>query len=159
MKTVTPNIRMLLLRLALLALFIYIYQWPLEKIRTGQYQNNAGMFWLGFVIISIFPAYTLWTLCGVLWVTISDDQAKIRFHHFYKTVEAFGSNIDAYCKTVHKTKVSTFGGVLIKMKSGRAVEVTEYNIKSITEIERFLRYNKVPPKEHMKSWFPLKRQI
>jgi len=159
MKTVIPNIWMLLLRLALLVLFIYIYQWPLEKITTGQYQNNEGVFWIGLIVVTMFPAYLVWTLFGVLWVTISDDQTKVRFHHFYKTVEAFGSDIDGYFKTVHKTKVNTFGGFFIKMKSGKVVEVTEYNLKSLNEIRDFLRHNKVPLRGDMKSWFPLKRRI
>jgi len=159
MKTVIPNIWLLLLRLALLALFVYIYQWPLEKIRTGQYQNNEGVFWLGLVVVTMFPVYLLWTLCGVLWVTISEDQRMVRFHHFYKTVEATGSDIDGYFKTVHKTKVSTFNGFLIKMKSGQVVEVTEYNLKSLSEIRDFLGHNKVPLRGNKNSWFPLKRRI
>jgi hypothetical protein len=159
MKTVIPNIWMLLLRLALLALFIYIYQWPLEKIRTGQNQNDEGVFWLGLAVITMFPAYLVWTLFGVLWVTISNDRTSIRFHHFYKTLDVFGSDIDSYYKTIHKTKVSTFKGFLIKLKSGKVVEVTEYNLKSISEISGFLSHNKVPVRGDMKSWFPLKRRI
>jgi hypothetical protein len=159
MKTVNPNIWMLLLRLVLLALFIYIYQWPLEKIRTGQYQNNEGVFWLGLVVVTMFPAFLVWTLLGVLWVKISDDHREVHFHHFFKTVRILGSDIDGYFKTVHKTKVNSFEGFLIKLKSGEVLEVTEYNLKSINEIRDFLRHNKVPLRGDMKSWFPLKRQI
>ena len=159
MKTVIPNIWMLLLRIALLGLFIYMYQWPLEKIRTGQYQNNEAIFWLGLVVITMLPAYLIWTLLGVLGVTISNDATIIRFHHFYKTVEVFGSDIDGFYKTVHKTKVSTFKGLLIKLKSDKVVEVTEYNLKSIREINDFLGNSKMPLRGDMKSWFPLKRRI
>jgi len=159
MKTVIPNIWMLLLRIVLLALFVYIYQWPLEKIKTGQYQNNETIFWLGLVVITMFPAYLIWTLFGVLWVTISNDGTIIRFHHFYRTVEASGSDIESYYKTVHKTKVSTFQGLLIKLKSDKVVEVTEYNLKSVKEIRSFLSYNKVLLRGDKNSWFPLKRRI
>lgn len=159
MKTVIPNIWMLLLRIVLLGLFVYIYQWPLEKIRTGQYQNNEGVFWLGLVVVTMFPAYLIWTLLGVLWVTISDDLMTIRFHHVYKSVEVFSSDIDSYYKTVHKTKVRTFNGFFIKLKSGKIVEVTEYNLKSISEVGGFLRHSKVPLRGDMKSRFPLKRRI
>jgi hypothetical protein len=159
MKTVIPNIWMLLLRIALLALFVYIYQWPLEKIQTGQYQRNEAIFWLGLVVITMFPAYLVWTLFGVLWVTISNDRTTIRFHHFYRTVEASGSDIESYYKTVHKTKVSTFQGLLIKLKSDKVVDVTEYNLKSVKEIRSFLSYNRVPLRGDKNSWFPLNRQI
>jgi hypothetical protein len=159
MKTVIPNIWMLILRLALLMIFLYIYQWPLEKISTGQYKANEGAFWLGLVVVTMFPAYLVWTLFGVLWVTIYDDRTKVRFHHFYKTVEVFGSDIDGFFKTVNKTKISTFRGFLIKLKSGKVVELTEYNLKSLNEIRDFLNYNKVPFKGEMKSWFPLNRRI
>jgi hypothetical protein len=159
MKIVIPNIWMLLLRIILLGLFIYIYQWPLEKIRTGEYQNNEIIFWLGLVVITLFPAYLIWTLFGVLWVTIYNDATTIRFHHFYKTVKVIGSDIDGYYKTVHKTKVKTFEGLLIKLKSNKVVEVTDYNLKSITEVSDFLTNNKVLLLGDMESWFPLKRRI
>lgn len=159
MKKVIPNIWMLLLRIALLALFVYIYQWPVKKIQTGQYGENEAVFWLGLIVITLFPAYLVWTLFGILWVTISIDGATIRFHHFYRTVEVTGSDIDGYYKTVHKTKVSIFQGLLIKLKSGKVVEVTEYNLKSVKEIGSFLNYNKVPLRGEKNSWFPLKRRI
>lgn len=159
MKTIIPNIWMLLLRIVLLVLFVYIYQWPLEKIKSGQYQNNEAIFWLGLVVVTMLPAYLIWTLFGVLWVTISNDMSTIHFHHFYKTVEATGSEVDSYYRTVNKTKVSTFQGLLIKLKSDKVVEVTEYNIKSVKEIGSFLSYNKAPLKGDKNSWFPLKRRI
>lgn len=159
MKTVIPNNWMLLFRIALLVLFIYIYQRPLEKITSGRYKDNEAIFWLGLAMVTIFPAYLLWTLFGVQWVTISKDRLSIRFHHFYKTVEVISSDIDSYYKTVLKTKVSTFNGLLLKLKSNKVVEVTEYNLKSINEINDFLRDNKVTFKGDMKSWFPLKRRI
>jgi hypothetical protein len=159
MKTVIPNIWMLLLRVALLGLFIYIYQWPLEKITTGQYKNNEALFWLGLTVVTMFPVYLIWTLLGVFWVRISNDMSTIRFHYLYKTIEATGSEIDYYYKTVHKTKVSTFQGLLIKLKSNKEVEVTEYNLKSVKGIRTFLSYNKTPLKGDKNSWFPLKRRI
>lgn len=139
MKTVIPNIWTLSLRIAALALFIYIYQWPLGKIGTEQYHNNEGVFWLGVVVVTMFPVYLVWTLLGVLWVTISDDLTEVQFHHLFKTITVLRSDIDGYFKTVHKTKVSNFEGFLIKMKSGEVLEVTEYNLKSINEIADFLR--------------------
>lgn len=159
MKTVVPNILMLLLRIALLGMFVYIYQWPLEKITTGEYRMNETIFWLGLIGMTMFPAYLLWTLFGVLWVTISNDGTRIHFHHFYKTIKASASDIDGYYKTVHETKVSTFNGLLIKLKSKKVVEVTEYNLTSVGEISEFLRNYKVPLRGDMKSWFPLKRRI
>ena len=104
MKTIIPNIWMLLFRLALLTLFIYIYQWPIEKIKTGQHLVNPVGFWLGFILITVFPAYLLWTLFGVLWIRISSDNSIIRFHYLYKTIENTGSDFDGYYKTTHKTK-------------------------------------------------------
>lgn len=159
MKTVIPNIFILLLRIALLALFIYIYQWPIEKLQTGQYRENEVVFWLGLGLITMFPVYLIWTLFGVLWVTISNDGTTISFHHFYKTLVITSSDIDGYYKTVHKTKVSTFQGLLIKLKSNKVVEVTEYNLRSIKDIKGFLSYNKVPLRGNKNSWFPLKRRI
>ncbi len=159
MKTVSTNIWMLVLRLLLLALFVYIYQWPLEKIRTEQYHNNEGVFWLGFFVIMMFPVYIVWTLCGVLWIQISNNKSTIRFHHFYKRIDVHSSAIDGYYKTVHNTKVKTFKGFILKLKSGRVIEITEYNLKSLTEINDFLTYNKIPLRAEIKSWFPLKRRI
>lgn len=150
---------MLLLRIALLALFAYIYQWPLEKISTGQYQSNSLIFWFGLLAVTMFPAYIIWTLLGVLWVTISNDRSTIRFHYVYKTLEATSADIESYYKTVNDTKINTFQGLLIKLKSNKVVEVTEYNLKSIKEIERFLSYNKTPLKGNKNSWFPLRRRI
>jgi hypothetical protein len=47
MKTITPNIWTVLLRLVLLAFFVYLYQFPVAKIISGEYDNLA-FFLLGF---------------------------------------------------------------------------------------------------------------
>ncbi len=160
MITIMPNIWMLLFRIALLALFGFIYQrGPLEKIATGQYQTNEGVFWLSIAFYSIFPAYLIWTLLGVMWVRISKDMSKICFHYFYKTFKVGSIEIDNYYETKHNTKLSNFKGLLIKLKSGKVIEVTGYNLKSVKEIVTFLRYNKVPYKGDKNSWFPMKRKI
>lgn len=158
-KIILPNIWMLLLRVALLVLFAYMYQWPLEKIRTEEYQDNVLVFWLGFVGMTMFTAYVFWTLLGVLCVTISSDRSNIRFWFFYKTIQVTGSDIDGYYKTVQKTKVSTFRGLLIRLKSGKIVEVTAYNLASLKEITDFLVHSRAPLKGDKNSWFPLKRWV
>ena len=150
---------MLLLRITLLVFFVYFYQWPLEKFRTGQYQNNEAIFWFGLTVVSMFPTYIIWTLFGVMWVTISNDMNTISFHHLHKTVEVTGFEIDSYYKTVHKTKMSTFQGLLIKFKSNKVVEVTEYNLNSVKAISNFLNNNKAALKGDKNSWFPFKRRI
>jgi hypothetical protein len=150
---------MLFLRLVLLILFIYIFQWPLEKIRAGQYPDNPTIFWLGLALTTIFPLYLLCTLLGVLWVSISHDNSKIRFHYLYKTIESSASGIDGYYRTTNKTKVSSYQGLLVKLKSGKVIEISEYNLKSIKEVGNFLQTNKVPLRGDKSSWFPLKRII
>lgn len=159
MKKISPNIWILLLRICLLSLFIYMFQWPLAKFNTGQYLNNPISFWLGLILISMFPIYLVWTLFGVLWVTISADSSIIRFHYLYKTIQTASLDIDSYYKTTHKTKVSNYKGLLIKLKSDKVIEITEYNLKSIRGVEDFLRINKVPLRGEKSSWFPLKRGV
>jgi hypothetical protein len=85
--------------------------------------------------------------------------STIRFHYLYKIIETSGSEMDSYYKTVYKTKVSTFQGLLIKLKSDEVVEVTEYNLESVNGIKTFLSYNKTPLRGDKKSWFPLKRRV
>lgn len=150
---------MLLLRIVLLALFVYMYQWPLEKISTGQYHENEAMFWFGLMFFTLFPVYIIFTFFSVLWVTISNDRSTIRFHYFYKTVSVAGSEISGYYKTTHKTKVSTFDGLLIILKSNKTVVVTEYNVRSTKAIVGFLSNNSVPLRGDKDSWFLLKKRI
>lgn len=159
MKTIYPNILMLLVRLILLCLFIYMFQWPLEKFTTGQYLVNPIGFWFALILFSIFPVYIFWTVLGVLWVTVSEDNSIVRFHYLYKTIEISPLDIDGYYTTINKTKISNYKGLLIKLKHDRAVEITEYNLKSIHSINDFLRKNKIPLRGEKSSWFPLKRRI
>lgn len=158
MKTVMPNIWMLLFRLVMLIAFIYMYQWPLEKFHSGDYQDNPLAFWFGLIFFSIFPMYLLWTLFGVLWITIIYDKSAIHFHYLYKTLKTTASNIDEYYRTTQKTKISSFRGVLIKLKTGKVVEVSEYNLKSIQIVNEFLATNKIPLKGDKISWFPWNRK-
>ena len=159
MKTIIPNIWMLLLRIGLLTLFVYMFQWPLEKISTGEYLNNPFGFGLGLIIFLMFPIYILWTLLGVLWVTISNDNSLIRFHYLYKTIEITCIDFDGYYNTTQKTKISNYKGLLIKLKSDKVIEISEYNLRSIQDITDFFRINKVPLRGDKNSWFPLKKRI
>jgi hypothetical protein len=121
-----------------------MFQWPLEKISNGEYLNNPSIFGLSLIFFSMFPIYILWTLLGVLWVTISDDNSIIRFHYLYKTIESTSIDIDGYYKTTDKTKISSYKGLFIIFKSGKLIKISEYNLKSIQGVMAFLRMHKIP---------------
>jgi hypothetical protein len=136
-----------------------MYQWPLEKIKSGEYQENLPVFLIGMFAVSMFPAYFLWTLLGILWVKVADDNTQVVFHYLFKTVKLIPTDIDGYYKTHNDTKLKRFHGFLIKLKSGKVVEVSEYNLRSIDTIGQFLRTNKVPLRGNKGSWFPLTRRV
>jgi hypothetical protein len=150
---------MLILRIALLGMFVYIYQWPLEKIQTGAYKKDELIFVVGLIAVTMFPAYLLWTLLKVLWVRISAHEGKIHVHYLFKSVEAYSNDIEGYYRTFHNTRVKHYNGLLIKLKSGKVVEVSEYNLKSIDDVVDFLKDYKIPYKGIKNSWFPFTRRI
>lgn len=160
MKVIFPNIWTLILRIVLIALFLYMYQWPVEKIRTGEYLiHSSGLFLFGLFAYSLFPIYLIWTLLGVLFVKISIDGRFIKFYYLYKRIKVFENELDGYFKTTHETKVSSYKGFLIKLKSEKVIEVTTYNLKSVEFLQEFLNSFRIPLKGEKKSWFPYKRSI
>ena len=159
MKTILPNIWMLLFRIALLGLFIYMYQWPLQKIRQGTDEENLAIFIVGLIVVSMFPFYLLWTLFKVMWVRLSIDDLKIHFHYLHTSVKIHSSDIDGYFKTIHRTRIKSYSGLLIRLKTGKVLEVSEYNVKSIEGIKGFLQTYKIPYRGEKSSWFPFTRKV
>lgn len=150
---------MLLFRITLLAVFIYLYQFPIAKFQSGEYKENVPIFILGITAVSMFPLYFIWTLLGVLWIRISDDDRNISFHYLYKTISVSGDDIAGYYKTTLKTKVKEYDGLIIKLNSGKVLEVTEYNLSRIDAVREFLSLHKVPLWGNKKSWFPFTRKV
>jgi len=150
MKIIIPNIWMLLLRIALLAVFSCMFHW---------HDSSESQFWLGLVFFLMFPIYLTWTLLGVMWVTISHDYKLCRFYYLYKWIDVNSSDPDSYYSTQQYAKLANFKGLLIKIKSGKTIEVTEYNLSSIKVIKKFLSHHRVPMKGDKRSWFPITRQI
>ncbi|MHA4847863.1 hypothetical protein ACX0G7_27095 [Flavitalea antarctica] len=159
MKLIMPNIWMLFLRVPLLAVFIYMCSWPIESLRASHSGQSDMLAWLGLALFFMFPLYLIWTLLGVLWVTVSPDNKLCRFYYLYKSIDVDGSDVESYYFTKHYTKLASFDGLLMKLRSGKTLEVTEYNLRSVKVIKQFLRYHRVPMKGEKRSWFPMTRQI
>lgn len=161
MKTIYPNIFSLVIRLILLTCFTYLLQVPLKKLWTlfHEYQPNQDIILFSATIFLLFPTYIIWTLCKVLWVKISADNSSITFHYFYKKIEVSGPEVEQYVDTGIVTKRNPINGWLIKLKSGKTIEVSEFNVRSRKEIEGFLIFNKVPKTGVKRSWFPFTRKV
>jgi hypothetical protein len=159
MQTIGPNMIMLALRIALLLLFGYMYQWPLEKIITGQFHENEVVFWVSLCAYTIFPMYLLWTLIGVMWVRIDEKMESVQFCSFFGRINVDPLSIAGYFRTIHNTKIASYKGLIIKLDSGKVIEVSTYNLKSVEKIEAFLIHYKVPLWGNKDSWFPYKRRL
>jgi hypothetical protein len=94
-----------------------------------------------------------------MWVTFSEDKTKMCFHYFYKTIQVESFEIEGYFRTVHKTRISNFKGLLIKLKNEKVIEVTEYNLKSLDSINIFLKNGNAHQRGDRNSWFPFKRKV
>lgn len=123
------------------------------------YQEGQDFFMFAFTVYSIFIVYLLWTLCKILWVTISADNSTICFYYLYKKIEVAGAEIEQYVDTGIMTKRKPINGWLIKLKSGKTLEVSEFNLRSRKSVEDFLKFHKVPRTGVKRSWFPYTRKI
>ena len=148
MKRIPPNIFMLLFRVAFILFFAYMYQFPFKKLNTGQFSDDPIAFWLLLSVLSIGPIYFIITLLGVLWVTFSKDNTTVVFHSLYKTVRCSFSEIESYHKVTERSNIGTYNGLVIKLKSGKKIKVTTYNVKSIKEVGYFLRSHRIPTSSH-----------
>lgn len=150
---------MLLFRVVVLGLFVYIFKWPLAKIISGNYGGSIWLFAFGLLAVCMFPVYIIWTLLGVMSVKVFDDESGMRFQYLLRSKEVRYKDIEGYYKTIFRTKVARYDGLLIKLKSGETIEVTEYNLKSIEDIAACLDKSQIPEIGTMASWFPLKRKV
>jgi hypothetical protein len=158
MRTIPPNIIMLTIRVVLLALFIWMYQWPFEKIHKGSY-DIGWAFFLGLAVYSLFPIYLLWTLLRPLWVRVAFDRQALEIYSLLGRKIICASDIEGYYKTCHNTKVKNYNGIIIKVAAGSVIELSEYNIRSIKPVLEFLAKANVPFCGRKDSWFPLTRRV
>lgn len=161
MKTVYPNLWSLTIRAVFLAIFIYFSPGPFRTVSSlfVQYRENQDFLMFTATVFLMFPTYIIWTLCKVMWVKIAADNSTISFHYLYKKIEVSGSEVEKYVDTGIITKRKPINGWLIKLRSGKTIEVSEFNIRSRKSIEDFLILHKVPKKGIKPSWFPYTRKI
>lgn len=150
---------MLLLRISLLGLFLWMSKWPIEKFNTGEYLKHELGFYFGLAFYSLFPLYLVWTLLGVMWVKVNLVKSEIHFIYLFRIVKIKIALIDGYYKTTAATKLSTFEGFLFKFGNGKVIEVSGYNVKSISKLQLVLNEYKVPMFGFKESWFPYTRKI
>lgn len=161
MKTIYPNILSLGIRAVFLAGLLYIFPKPIRVLYNLFFEprEDQDFIFLSGIIFFLILAYIIWTLCKVLWIQISADNSTISFHYLYKKIEVSGAEIEQYVDTGIVTRRKPINGWLIKLKSGKTIEVSEFNLRSRKGIEDFLIFHKVPRTGVKRSWFPYTRKI
>lgn len=157
MKIVPPNMLMLVFRIVLLVLFGFMSQWPIEIIQIGTFPDGKLAFWVGLLFFSIFPVYLIWTFLGVMCVGIG--KGRIRFYRIFGIVDVTTTSIKGYYRSPTKTKLASFKGLLVKLNSGKVIEISGYNLSSIEKIETHLNQHGVPLWGELNSWFPYTRKL
>lgn len=161
MKTIYPNILSIGIRTVFLAGLIYLSPKPIRVLYNLFFvpRKDQDLIFLSGIIFFLILAYIIWTLCKVLWVKIYADNSAISFHYLYKKIEITGAEIEQYVDTGIVTRRKPINGWLIKLRSGKTIEISEYNIQSRKEIEDFLIFHNVPRTGVKRSWFPYTRKI
>lgn len=67
--------------------------------------------------------------------------------------------MEGYYLTRFKTKMREYQGMFIKLRSGKTIELTEYNLDSLYEFNQYLIEKQIPYLGYKKTWFPLHRKV
>ena len=149
-----PN---LIIRLIILFILLLILN-AIETIPSGPASNTgSSLVALSLVLIILFLVIA--SFCGIMKVQINANINLITvsgacYRKSLKTAEIIG-----YYQSIERSRRRNFNGLIILLNNSKSLEIIEYNIKSIVDIEQYLVDNNIPLLGKRRSWFPFRRPL
>jgi hypothetical protein len=148
---ISANFNTILFRVILLPFLLWLNYVPLKRFLLGhfEYSNLKWVFLFAILIFLYFLIVVVLSLFGIIGVNLDEKHKIISVKYFLRT-EIFNiEDIEGYVVTYF----------ILKLKNGRSVELSEYNLESLYDFNQYLIKNGVVDLGKKKSWFPFKRKI
>ena len=158
MKTVSPNIFMLALRLILLPSLIWTAVFPVYRLLRNDYSNTPTIAFIGIIFFVLFLVFSVMSLMGIFKIKY-EISGEVTFYRLYKSCKISIADIDSFYQSVLKTKWKNYPGYFLILKDGTVIELTEHNLSSLRNFYSYLVKSEVPCKGTKNSWYPLKRRF
>jgi hypothetical protein len=158
---ISANFNTILFRVILLPFLLWLNYVPLKRFLLGhfEYSNLKWVFLFAILIFLYFLIVVVLSLFGIIGVNLDEKHKIISVKYFLRT-EIFNiEDIEGYVVTYFKTRWKEYEGIILKLKNGRSVELSEYNLESLYDFNQYLIKNGVVDLGKKKSWFPFKRKI
>ena len=109
------------------------------------------------LIVFLFSV-TLISLLGIIKVEIDNFTGEIIYNTFISKKSIYKNEISGYYTTYsyakHGRKI--FYGIVLKLTNNNTIELNEYNLKTILELQQYLINNKIELLGNKHSYFPFK---
>ncbi|MDX2136108.1 MAG: hypothetical protein SFV52_15090 [Saprospiraceae bacterium] len=158
MKTVFPNIFMLVLRLILLPFCIWLVVAPIVGFINNKLAGKEWVMLVGLFFFVFFLAFIVLSLLGVFILRYNEDTEEIRLYRMYGFRTLFARDIAGYYQSTLQSRWKNYTGIILILKDGSSIELTEYNVKPIKDFYDFLVKSGVPFNGKRESWYPLIRK-
>jgi len=157
MITVEPNTNTYLFRLLLLPFLFWLNYTPIQRLATGYYSNPQTQFFVCLAVAAFLLVLVanVISLLKVYKLKVEGSNNIISFYKPFKKLNISTNDIIGYYLTSFTTKWRTYEGLIIKMESGRSVEVSEYNVDSLYEFNQFLIKADVPFLGKKRKWLTI----
>jgi len=99
------------------------------------------------------------SLLGVITVQIDTTSDVITLSGFFLKKTISKNQITGYYNSFSISRGKTFYGLILQFDNGRTLELSEYNIKTVTGIEEYLNSVNINSSGKKRSWFPFKNVL
>lgn len=155
MQTIPSNITNLISRLILLILVVSLLCLLHQLMQVNNQQAIAGLYFL-LILFAFLIIIVCISFFGVIKVEINKLDGIITFSRIFSKKSVLKNEITGYYNTFSISKRRIFYGLLIKLENGESVDVNEYNVKSIKEIEQYLAELNIASLGKLRLRFPFK---
>ncbi len=146
-------------RILFLPALIWHMVTPIQNLLNKEVSSFQIILLIFFLLFLVFILISL--LVSLLFKSITikytNDASKLHSYSILKGENEYSINkLRGYSKTKLWTKFKDFSGIILYLEDYSKVELTEYNLESLTPFLNILNNNNVNFYGEEKSWFPFK---
>ena len=145
-------------------LFFFIAAYFLIRNELQNPEANSIIFWkvnkmqLFFVLVitpySLFIWLTIISVLGIINVQVDKGLSTATFTSFLSKKAIPIEDIESYYETTHINIINKWNGVLLKLKSGKSIQLVEQNLLSISDFKDYLNEKTIPCRGKRRMKFP-----
>ncbi|WP_375418817.1 hypothetical protein [uncultured Hymenobacter sp.] len=159
MKTVYPNAIMLALRILLVPCFIWMVAAPILRLIKNDYAGREDVIIIGLLLFVFILVFILLSLLGVFKIKYREDIGEIIFYRLYNSQKILITDIVSYYNSTLTSRWGNYKGVFLLLNDGSSIELTEYNVKPLSDFCAFITRPEISYKGMKSSWYPFKTKL